>query len=172
MALYRDLRLRVVHTRGKNRIAIREQVRHLIMLAPTVTRVFVPTAAALSTRISWIRSAERLGRPHSRQHPNMPLAPYSQFPGTNAGAQDYLNILPPNDRARLQLNILGLLGAVHYTEIGHYADGYFGGDITSGPLKKFQQAIGQIGSTVQHRNINRRPYRTLMPQAIPQSINI
>ena len=104
--------------------------------------------------------------------PNVPLAAFSQFPGCDADAQDYLNILPPIDRSRLQLQVLYLLGTVHYTEIGQYADGYFDADVASGPLKRFQRSIGEIGSTIQNRNINRRPYQTLMPQAIPQSINI
>jgi len=58
--------------------------------------------------------------------PNMPLAAYAQFPKMQNGqalpgdAQQYLSMLPPMERAKLQLDVGFGLGTVHYTELGQY----------------------------------------------------
>lgn len=110
--------------------------------------------------------------------PNMPLACYDQFPKTESGiitsatAQDALNILPTMDRAKEQLQVGFTLGSVHYTELGKYEAGQFDQAVTDGPLKKFQADLEGIDETINERNINRRPYKTLLSKGIPQSINI
>lgn len=110
--------------------------------------------------------------------PNMPLAAYSQFPKTAGGnpvpaqAQDYLNILPPMGTALTQVNVGFTLGSIHYTELGDYESGQFSQPVTNGPLAAFKNDLQSIGETIRTRNTNRRPYTPLLPEGIPQSINI
>ncbi len=103
--------------------------------------------------------------------PNMPLASYANF-SSGSGAQQYLDILPPIERAKLQQTVGFVLGSVHYTQLGDYGIDYFDPSIASGPLANFQQSLVNVGGTIQTRNTNRRPYNTLAPAGIPQSINI
>lgn len=111
--------------------------------------------------------------------PNMPLASYTSFPKKDknnkiipATSKDYLNLLPTTARAKTQLDVGATLGGIYYTELGQYEANQFNKGITIGPLKKFQADIKGIGETIQERNTNRRPYETLLPEGIPQSINI
>lgn len=105
--------------------------------------------------------------------PNIPLAGYATAPTSTTGAteQDYLNHLPPIDMARLQMEVGYLLGTVHYTQLGQYDADQFGPEV-SDALQAFQTSIREIGSQVGQRNQQRRPYRFLLPDGIPQSINI
>lgn len=104
--------------------------------------------------------------------PNMPLACYSAFPGPGpATAATYLDLLPPMSRAKTQQQVGFVLGSVHYTELGHYPDGYFTGAAAE-QLSRFRQRLAGIGDTIRTRNALRRPYATLLPDNIPQSINI
>jgi arachidonate 15-lipoxygenase len=104
--------------------------------------------------------------------PNMPLAGYSQFPGPNpAGAQDYLDILPTMGRAKEQLEAGASLGLMHYTQLGQYPANYFSG-VGIPLVRKFQSDVAAAGAEIAVRNTTRRPYSTLLPSAIPQSINI
>ncbi len=107
--------------------------------------------------------------------PNMPFACYDTFPKPQirkATAQDYLNILPTMGKAKEQINLTYTLGSMHYTQLGQYESGYFDKKTQQGSLLKFQQEVAEIGKTIQTRNLTRRKYTTLMPSAIPQSINI
>lgn len=106
--------------------------------------------------------------------PNMPLAGYAPAPESTTGAteQDYLKMLPPMDMAELQMNLGHLLGTVHYTCLGQYSHGYFHDRQTEEPLKTFQRDIETIGTTIADRNTKREPYEFLVPNGIPQSINI
>ena len=85
---------------------------------------------------------------------------------------DYLAMLPTLDMAELQLEVCDLLGSVHYTQLGKYGAHYFGDDRVLGPLGVFQQRLSEIGARITERNLGRRPYSTLLPGSIPQSINI
>jgi arachidonate 15-lipoxygenase len=106
--------------------------------------------------------------------PNMPLAAYHPAPKSTSGAteQDYLNILPPMDQAEAQLNLLYVLGTVHYTTLGEYAADQFRDDRVRQPLQRFQQRLADIKTQINQRNQKRRPYETLLPASVPQSINI
>lgn len=106
--------------------------------------------------------------------PNMPLAGYRPAPTSKTGATeaDFIAMLPTLDMAELQMELGYLLGTVHYTELGQYANGQFRDQRTSAPLKQFQQQMADIGKTIAERNQSRRPYETLAPGGIPQSINI
>lgn len=105
--------------------------------------------------------------------PNLSLAGYSDPPTTTDGAteQDFLDMLPPMDMARLQMEVAYLLGTVHYTQLGQYEEGHFGPEVADA-LKAFQTRIKEAGQKVEERNKDRRPYKFLLPAGIPQSINI
>jgi arachidonate 15-lipoxygenase len=107
--------------------------------------------------------------------PNMQLAAYSQFPPSAPGTlgfQQYLEMLPPMGRAKLQLAVGFLLGSVRYTELNEYREHYFSQEVARGPLARFQNDLLGIKADIQNANRARRAYNTLMPSLIPQSINI
>lgn len=106
--------------------------------------------------------------------PNMPLAGYRPAPTAKKGATeaDFIAMLPPLDMAELQMDLGCLLGRTHYTELGHYASNQFRDPRVAEPLGRFQSRLKDIGATIQERNRSRRPYDTLAPRGIPQSINI
>lgn len=106
--------------------------------------------------------------------PMMPLAGYRPAPKTKTGATeaDYLAMLPTLDMAELQMEVTYLLGSVHYTQLGQYREGHFADARVAAPLKAFQKRLTDIGTTIAQRNKTRRPYETLAPVGIPQSINI
>ena len=106
--------------------------------------------------------------------PKMPLAGYRPAPTKKSGATeaDFLAMLPPLDMAELQMELGCLLGNVHYTQLGQYAADQFVDGRVAGPLKQFQNRIADIGKKIAERNETRRPYETLAPGGIPQSINI
>ncbi len=108
--------------------------------------------------------------------PNMPLSAYRPIPTTKTGATeaDYLAMLPPLDMAELQMELGYLLGSIKYTELGQYTRSQFDRDQRVEPhLKRFQNAVASAGDTISKRNeVRQTPYSTLLPQGIPQSINI
>ncbi len=108
--------------------------------------------------------------------PNMPLASYRPVPTSTAPATeaDYLAMLPTLDMAELQMDLGYMLGGVHYTKLGEYDSDQFTDDGRVGPIaQQFQSNIAAAGSTITERNRQRqRPYTTLDPAGIPQSINI
>lgn len=86
--------------------------------------------------------------------------------------QDYLNLLAPLDQAQRQLNLLYLLGSVHYNRLGEYLPTHFT-DLRVNPLLQvFQDRLQQIEATIAQRNLSRPVYEYLLPSRIPQSINI
>lgn len=106
--------------------------------------------------------------------PNMPLAGYRPAPTTKTGATeaDFVAMLPTLDMAELQMDLGYLLGTVHYTQLGQYERNQFRDQRVAAPLQAFQQRLAGIGRTIDERNQTRRPYETLAPLGIPQSINI
>ena len=106
--------------------------------------------------------------------PNMPLAGYRPAPTTRKGAteEDLIAMLPPVDMAELQMELGYILGTVRYTQLGHYPNGHFVDGRVSPLLQVFQNSLEAIGKTIAERNQTRRPYETLAPVGIPQSINI
>jgi arachidonate 15-lipoxygenase len=108
--------------------------------------------------------------------PKMPLASYRPAPTSKdpATEADFLAMLPTLDMAELQLELGYMLGSIRYTELGKYSDGRFAQDRRVGPLlHRFHQSIAGAGATIRERNRQRRrPYTTLRPEGIPQSINI
>ena len=106
--------------------------------------------------------------------PNMPLAGYRPAPTMKTGATeaDFLAMLPTLDMAELQMDLGYLLGTVHYTELGQYHRHQFHDQRVAAPLQQFQKRLADIGQKINERNQTRRPYETLTPSGIPQSINI
>ena len=108
--------------------------------------------------------------------PNMPLASYRPVPKTKTGATeaDFLAMLPTLNMAELQLELGFLLGGVHYTTLGEYDEDQFKHDGRVAAIaEKFKSEIAAAGGTITARNRQRkRPYTTLAPAGIPQSINI
>ena len=69
--------------------------------------------------------------------------------------------------------VCDLLGSVHDTQLGQYAVGHFVDPRVQEPLRQFQRRLADVGVQIANRNAARkRPYRTLLPASIPQSINI
>jgi arachidonate 15-lipoxygenase len=94
----------------------------------------------------------------------------------------WLAMMPPMAMALEQLNVLELLGSLHYRPLGDYrstnapytpwfADPRITG--AEGPLPQFQAALASIDARIAARNAERlRPYPYLQPSLIPTSINI
>jgi arachidonate 15-lipoxygenase len=94
----------------------------------------------------------------------------------------WLAMMPPMALALEQLNVLELLGSLHYRPLGDYrstdwpylpwfSDPRVTG--SEGPLTSFQAELANIESTIIARNAERmRPYPYLQPSLIPTSINI
>lgn len=101
------------------------------------------------------------------------------------GGQDkaaWLAMMPPMALALEQLNVLELLGSLHYRPLGDYrstnepyAPWFADPAVTGpeGPLAQFQARLASIDTQIAARNANRlRPYPYLQPSLIPTSINI
>jgi arachidonate 15-lipoxygenase len=95
---------------------------------------------------------------------------------------EWLAMMPPMALALEQLNVLELLGSLHYRPLGDYrstnapygpwfADPQVTGP--AGPLAQFQARLASIDEAIAARNAQRlRPYPYLQPSLIPTSINI
>lgn len=106
-------------------------------------------------------------------------APASQGGQDKAG---WLAMMPPMALSLEQLNVLELLGSLHYRPLGDYrstnapyAPWFADPQVTGpeGPLVQFQTHLASIDARIAARNANRlRPYPYLQPSMIPTSINI
>lgn len=106
-------------------------------------------------------------------------APPSQGGQDKAG---WLAMMPPMALALEQLNVLELLGSLHYRPLGDYRSTnapygpWFADPRVSapeGPLTVFQAQLAGIDAQIAARNAERlRPYPYLQPSLIPTSINI
>lgn len=94
----------------------------------------------------------------------------------------WLAMMPPMALALQQLNVLELLGSVHYRPLGDYRSNAFpypkwfqDPRVTAkeGPLAWFQAALVNVETEIAARNAQRmQPYPYLQPSLIPTSINI
>lgn len=106
--------------------------------------------------------------------PALPLAGFAPFPAA-AGAPETqeLDVLPPLNESILQQALTAGLGGVYHTVLGQY-----GGQIPDPraliALQRFQKRLQAIEEQINAANGlgERTIYRTLLPSAIPQSINI
>ncbi len=106
-------------------------------------------------------------------------APNGQRGHDKAG---WLAMMPPMALALEQLNVLELLGSVHYRPLGDYRSNAFpypkwfrDPRVTAaeGPLAWFQAALREVEAQIVARNAERmQPYPYLQPSLIPTSINI
>ena len=95
---------------------------------------------------------------------------------------DWLAMMPPQQLALQQLEVLWLLGSIHYRALGDYRSSnfpypdWFADPAVigpEGPLPRFQAALKAVEKQIVSRNANRlRPYPYLQPSLIPTSINI
>ena len=94
----------------------------------------------------------------------------------------WLAMMPPMGLALEQLNVLELLGSLHYRPLGDYRSNAFPYPLwfqdprvtaKSGPLAWFQAALADVEAEIVARNAQRlAPYPYLQPSLIPTSINI
>lgn len=106
-------------------------------------------------------------------------APNGQRGHDKAG---WLATMPPMALALEQLNVLELLGSVHYRPLGDYRGNAFPYPLwfqdprvtgAEGPLAWFQAALAGVEAEIVQRNAERmQPYPYLQPSLIPTSINI
>jgi len=111
-------------------------------------------------------------------------AGWQPAPPSQAGQDKpgWLAMMPPMALALEQLNVLELLGSVHYRPLGDYrstdwpyAPWFSDPRVTApeGPLAGFQAHLANIDTVIAGRNAERmRPYPYLQPSLIPTSINI
>lgn len=111
-------------------------------------------------------------------------AGWQAAPGMQRGQDKpgWLAMLPPMALALEQLNVLELLGSVHYRPLGDYRSNAFpypawfqDPRVTGkeGPLAWFRAALSDVESEITARNAQRiEPYPYLLPSLIPTSINI
>mmetsp|Transcript_6743 Transcript_6743/g.10664 ORF Transcript_6743/g.10664 Transcript_6743/m.10664 type:complete len:655 (-) Transcript_6743:39-2003(-) len=121
--------------------------------------------------------------------PGFPLALYQPVASNRdkKTEQDYLDILPAMEAANTQRIVGGFLGGVHYTTLGQYRDSQFVDKRVAAPLKVFQTKLRGAATKIDVRNAQRVAawagklpldvakhwaYEYLLPQNIPQSINI
>ena len=103
--------------------------------------------------------------------------------------EDYLSLYPPMKEARVQAQVTQLLGGIRYTRLGYYdnkRDGeYFvtkvnkkyGESQSPSNVKKalegFHDELKKVTETINTSNETRKfPYVEMLPDGIPQSINI
>eukprot|EP00752_Nemacystus_decipiens_P003497 g3229.t1 len=122
--------------------------------------------------------------------PNTPGSVYMPPPAdkTERGFKEYLAYLPPLEIATEQAVILTFLGSVFHTKLGDYEGDQFTDKRVRAPLDRFQQAIEEIETDMiaenahlvsawRQRGKDKKDaanfgYTTLLPDNIPQSINI
>ncbi|MEY4951688.1 MAG: hypothetical protein RL299_112 [Pseudomonadota bacterium] len=95
---------------------------------------------------------------------------------------EWLEAMPPSNLALKQLEVLYLLGSLHYRPLGTYLSRDFpypawftDPKVTAneGPLVRFQAALMQVEERIVARNAKRRAaYPFLLPSKVPTSINI
>lgn len=95
---------------------------------------------------------------------------------------EWLAAMPPSNLALKQLEVLYLLGSLHYRPLGTYLSRDFpypawftDPKVTAneGPLVRFQAALMQVEERIAERNAERRvAYPFLLPSKVPTSINI
>jgi arachidonate 15-lipoxygenase len=105
--------------------------------------------------------------------PAFPLGCYSPAPTKPQQQQNFMGLLPPLERAELQIQVLYLLGSVYYTKLGDYSGSSFQNTQVKKALDNFKDKLTKIEQTVFNEDSQRLvSYRYLLPSKIPQSINI
>ena len=115
--------------------------------------------------------------------PALTGAGWQDAPAQQSGhsEQQWLAMLSPIQYALEQLNVLHLLGSVHFRALGDYRSNDFPylewfEDLaitkSGGPLQRFKQSLLDVQAQIEARNTARISYSFLLPKSIPNSINI
>ncbi len=106
--------------------------------------------------------------------PMYPMAGYVPSPTTTGHTEsDFLDFFPPMENAMQGAETLDLLGSIYHTQLGEYNLGHFGDLSVVIPLANFKSALSTIEDNINTRNASlEKPYKVLLPSAIPQSTNI
>ncbi|CAM9747685.1 unnamed protein product [Pylaiella littoralis] len=154
------------------------------LLAKVVLASLIYSASTLHAAVNFPQ------KPLMSYAPNNPGSVYMPPPTDKAkrGFEDYLAYLPPLEVATEQVVALSLLGSVFHTKLGAYEANHFSDTRVLAALARFQQAIEEIEidivdenayvvSTWRTRGKDKKDaanfgYTTLLPDNIPQSINI
>jgi len=105
--------------------------------------------------------------------PAFPLGCYSPAPTNPKQQQDFMGSLPPLDQAKLQIQVLYLLGSVYYTRLIDYPGSSFKNTKFATASENFKAKLNDIEAKIVEADKQRLvPYRFLQPSQIPLSINI
>nr|WP_293104738.1 lipoxygenase family protein [Okeania sp. SIO2F4] len=108
--------------------------------------------------------------------PGFPLARYLMPPTSIEDRESFMQGLPSLTQAQNQINTLYLLGSVHHTNLGnYYASAFPENQQLQAAWKKFQENLNAAATTINQRNQSSErlmPYEFMLPENIPQSINI
>jgi arachidonate 15-lipoxygenase len=108
--------------------------------------------------------------------PGFPLARYLAPPTTVQDQESFISGLPSLSQAQNQINTLYLLGSVYYTQLGQYSSTAFPENAQlEAALSKFQDNLNKATDIIYQRNQSPQrlmSYEYLLPEKIPQSINI
>jgi arachidonate 15-lipoxygenase len=139
----------------------------------------VPYLVDLLTQVIFTASAQHAAvnfpqRTIMSYSPAIPLAGYAAFPAApGAPATQALDLLPPLDQSVLQQALTVGLGGIYHTTLGGYG-GQLGDPRALLALGAFQAKLRAVEAQINAANAlgKRTAYTTLLPSAIPQSINI
>ncbi|HMX99580.1 MAG TPA: lipoxygenase family protein [Agitococcus sp.] len=151
-------------------------INHKDVLIETLTMIIF-TASAQHAAVNFPQ------KPLMTYAPAISGAGWQACPTTQIGhtQADWQKFLPPIEQSFEQLNILYLLGSVHYRPLGDYRSNHFpylawfeDDRVTedNGPLAEFRQALIDVEAIINARNSERISYNFLLPSQIPTSINI
>jgi arachidonate 15-lipoxygenase len=115
--------------------------------------------------------------------PNMPLALYATPPddaralGDEALTDFIMKMLPPPDKAVLQLTTIDGLTSIRFGQLGQYEDGTFTDPPALEAVAAFQQDLAAVEAAIEQRNRDRplrglRAYRYLLPSLITPSTSM
>ncbi|MEB3342228.1 lipoxygenase family protein [Okeania sp.] len=108
--------------------------------------------------------------------PAFPLAHYLMPPTNIEDRESFMDGLPSLNQAQSQIHTLYLLCSVHYTKLGKYRSSDFPENKKlQAALTKFQENLSVAATIINKRNQSSdrlMPYEFLLPENIPQSINI
>ncbi|OZH51836.1 lipoxygenase [Hydrocoleum sp. CS-953] len=108
--------------------------------------------------------------------PGFPLARYLMPPTSTEDRESFMQGLPSLSQALEQINTLYLLGSVNHTKLGnYYASAFPENQELQLALNKFKESLNAAATIINQRNQSPErlmPYEFMLPENIPQSINI
>jgi arachidonate 15-lipoxygenase len=107
--------------------------------------------------------------------PAAPMASYRSAPGEGRPLteQDWLDMLPPLERAQQQLEFGYRISSTQYGQLGRYEPTAFSDRRVEAPLRKLHARLEEIEAAIEARNRTASiPYESLIPSRISQSVNV